>query len=127
MDAYKLEPLHYYTAPGVFWDAILKYSKLDSEHLINIDMHLFIEKAMRGGISMVSKRHTKANNPHSADYNPEKENKYIMHYDANNIYGWSMNQPLPYSCFKRLTKNDQKWQIQKGKGWILEVDLEYLK
>ena len=35
-------------------------------------MHLFIEKCMRDGISIVSKRHAKANNPHTADYNPEK-------------------------------------------------------
>ena len=94
-------------------------------------MHLYIEKGMRGGISMVSKRHAKANNPHLADYNPDKENNYIMYYDANNLYGWAMSQPLPYSDFKwcDMRQKDGKHVLKrpKGKGWILEVDLEYPK
>ena len=92
-------------------------------------MHLFIEKGMRGGISMVSKRHAKANNPHTADYNPENENNYIMYYHANSLYGWAMSQSRPYSDFKWKARNkDGKFdKRQKGKGWILEVDLEYPK
>lgn len=85
---------------------------------------------------MVSKRHAKANNPHLADYNPDKENNYIMYYDANNLYGWAMSQPLPYSGFKwcdinkSITKKSNgKYSLQKPKDkvWILEVDLEYPK
>ena len=29
MNTYKLDPLHYYTAPGLLWDALLKYTKID--------------------------------------------------------------------------------------------------
>ena len=76
-DSYKLDPLHYYTAPGLSWDALLKHTQIDLELLTDMDMHLFIEKSMRGGISMVSKRYAKANNPHTADYNPDKKNNYI--------------------------------------------------
>ena len=93
-------------------------------------MHLFIEKGMRGGISMVSKRHAKANIPHTADFNPDKENNYTMYYDANNLYGRAMIQPFPHSGFKWLTQNDRKngrFKRKNGKGWILEVDLEYSK
>ena len=67
MDAYKLDPLHYYTAPGLSWDALLKHTQINLELLTDIDVHLFIEKGMCVGISMVSKRHAKANNPHTAD------------------------------------------------------------
>ena len=84
---------------------------------------------MRGGISMVSKRHAKANNLLlrsnplcSTEYNPDKENNNIKYYDANNFYGWAMSQPLPYSDFKWLSVKVGK--RQKGKVWILEVDLE---
>ena len=86
---------------------------------------------MSGGISMVSKRHAKANNPHVAGYNPEEGDNYIMYYDANNLYGWAMSQSLPYSGFKwcdinkNITKKPNgKYLLQKpkGKGWILEVD-----
>ena len=90
MDAYKLNPLHYYTETGLSWDALLKQTKIDLELLTDIDMHLFKEKGMRGSLSIVSKRHTKSNNPHTADYNSEKENNYIIYYDANNLYGWAM-------------------------------------
>ena len=41
-----------------------------------------------------------------------------------------MNQPLPYSGFKWLTKNDQKngkFKSETGNGWIFGVDLEYPK
>ena len=122
MGAYGLDPLHYYTSPGLSWDSLLKYSEAQLELLTDTDMHLFIEKGMRGGISMVSKRYAKANNP-LTDYDPEKENNYIMYYDANNLYGWAMSQPLPYSGFKWV----KKWQERPGKGYILEVDLEYPK
>ena len=82
MDAYKLVPLHFYTAPCLSWDALFKQTKIDLELQTDIDMHQFIEKGMHGGISMESKNSSKANNPHTADYNPEKANNYIMYYDV---------------------------------------------
>ena len=128
MGSYKLDPLHYYTAPGLSWDALLKYTGINLELLIDIDMQKFIEKGMRGRISMVSKRHAKANNPHTADYDSKKDNNYIMYYDANNLYGWAMSQPLPCSGFKWKQRNkDGKYDRPKDKGHILEVDLEYPK
>ena len=57
MDAYKLDPLHYLTASGLSWDALLKYTQIHLELLTDIDMHLFIVKGMRGGIRMMSKRY----------------------------------------------------------------------
>ena len=116
MEAYKLDPLHYYTAPGLSWDALLKYTKIDLELLTDMDMYLFIEKGMRGGISMVSKRHAKANNPYTTDYDSKITNNYIMYYDANNLYGWAMSQPLPYSGFKWYDMTDKsKFKKPKDK------------
>ena len=56
---YGLDPAHYYTSPGLSWDALLKKTGVELELLTDYDQHLFIEKRMRGGISMVSKRHAK--------------------------------------------------------------------
>ena len=121
MNAYKLDPLHYYTAPGLFWDALLKYTGIELELLTDYDQHLFIEKRMHRGISMALKRHAKANNPGVPGYDPSEEHNYIMCYDANNLYGWAMSQPLPYSAFKWVDKPP----TEPGNGCILEVDLEY--
>ena len=63
MRQYGLDPAHYYTSPGLSWDALLKKTGVELELLMDYDQHLFIEKGMRGGISMVSKRYTRANNP----------------------------------------------------------------
>ena len=41
MNTYKLDPLYYYTAPGLSWDVLLKYTEIDLELLTDIDMHLF--------------------------------------------------------------------------------------
>ena len=49
---YNLDPCHYFSAPGLSWDAM---TKVELEKISNADMHLFIEKGMRGGISYINK------------------------------------------------------------------------
>jgi len=127
---YGLDPAHYYSAPGLSWDALLKKTGVELELLTDLDMHLFIERGMRGGISMVGKRHAKANNPLAEGYNPEEPTNYITYLDANNLYGWAMSLPLPKSKFhwKRVMPTEaqiMKLKQDAKKGWILEVDLEY--
>ena len=59
---------------------------------------------MRGGISYIAKRYSKANNKYMKCYDEYKENKFIMYLDANNLHGWAMSQYLPYSGFKWLNQ-----------------------
>ena len=128
---YGLDPAHYYTSPGLSWDALLKKTGVELELLTDYDQHLFIEKGMRGGISMVSKRHARANNPAVEGYDPEKPNSHILYLDDNNLYGWAMSQPLPTGGFRWVedctalagTIKDQP--ADGPEGFILEVDLEY--
>jgi len=54
LDKYGLDPAHYYSSPGFSWDALLKKTGVELELLADQDMHLFIERGIRGGISMVS-------------------------------------------------------------------------
>ena len=65
---YKLDPCHYMSSPGLSWDAMLKMTKINLEVISDIDMQLFIEKGMRGGISYIAHRHGKANNKYMKDY-----------------------------------------------------------
>ena len=74
---YGLDPALYYTSPGLSWDALLKKTGVELELLTDYDQHMFIEKGMGGGISMVSKRHAKANNPLVDGYDPEKPSSHI--------------------------------------------------
>ena len=59
---YKLDPCHYYTAPGLAWDACLKLTKQELQLLTDYDMLMMFEKGIRGGISHISKRYAEANN-----------------------------------------------------------------
>ena len=87
-----LDPANYYTSPGLSWDALLKKTKVKLELLTDYDMYLMIEKGLRGGISMVSERHAKANNPLVEGYDKSKNTPYIMYLDENNLYGFAMVQ-----------------------------------
>ena len=53
---YNLDPCHYFSAPGLSWDAMLKMTKTELETISDHDKYIFIEKGMRGGISSISKR-----------------------------------------------------------------------
>ena len=130
---YKLDPAHYYTSPGLAWDACLKETRQELQLLTDYDMLMMVEKGIRGGISHISKRYAEANNKYMKDYNPDKESVYIQYLDANNLYGWAMSQPLPTHGFKWM-KNLTKEKVIKilsrkdgQNGFIFEVDLNYPK
>ena len=117
--------------PGLSWDALLKKTGVELELLTDYDQHLFIEKGMRGGISMVSKRYAKANNPTGEGYDSSKPKSHILYLDANNLYGWAMSQPLPTGSFRwvdddaGLAETIADHPADSREGYILEVDLEY--
>ena len=126
-----LDPCHCFSAPGLGWDAMLKMTGIELEFIDDIDMYLFIEKGMRGGISYIAKRYSKANNKYVKNYDGGKETIYNMYFDANNLYGWAMTRYLPYGGFKWMIEEEiNNFDLNSiGKnslnGYILEVDLEY--
>ena len=126
IENYKLDPAHYYTAPGLAWDAALKVTGVNLELLSDVDMLLIVEKGIRGGVSMVSTRYSKANNKYMDDkFNRSEPSKYIQYLDANNLYGAAMSMKLPTCGFKWM--NDKKLLVWRKIPCILEVDLEYPK
>ena len=73
---YELDPAHFFTVPGMAWDAMLKMTGIKLELLEDVDMLLMIEKGIRGGISNAFKRYAKANNKFMKDFDPAEE-KFI--------------------------------------------------
>ena len=128
---YKLDPCHYFSSPGLSWDAMLKMTNIKLELMNDIDMFQFIEKGLRGGTAYIANRFGEANNKYMKTYNEKLPTKYIMYLDANNLYGWAMSQYLPTGNFKWLSQkqikktNLGKYTENSDKGLILEVDLEY--
>ena len=131
MQHYKLDPCHYFTSPGLSWDAILKMVDIKLTLIVDINMFQFIEKGLRGGVSYIANRYGKANNKYMKEYDEKAPSKYIMYLDANNLYGWAMSQYLPTGGFKWLSQkqidkiNLGTYTDDSKKGLILEVDLEY--
>ena len=126
LENYKIDPAYYFTSPGLFWDAMLKETKVELELLSDIDQYYFFKRMIRGGISNVSNRYAEANNIYMGDlYDPKKENSHIVYFDANNLYGFIMMQKLPYGGFKWMTEEElENW---KEIPCVIEVDLEYPK
>ena len=131
---YKLDPVYYFTTPGLAWDACLKMTGIQLELLSDVNMLLMFEKGIRGGISIISNRYGEANNKYMKGYNKNKPSKYLMYVDANNLYGCGMSEKLPTHGFKWLTSgemenlfNNQIAQVWEKIPCILEVDLTYPK
>ena len=58
-----LDPIHYYSLPGLSWDAMLKYTCVELELITDPDMHLMVEKSMRGDISNICHRYATSKMP----------------------------------------------------------------
>ena len=122
LENYKLDPAHYFTTPSLSRDAALKVTDVNLELLSDVDMLLMVEKGVRGGVSMISNRYSKANNKYM-EFNPSEPSKYIQYLDANNLYGGAMSMKLPTHGFKWM--NDNELRVWRKIPCILEVDLEY--
>lgn len=83
---YQLDPAHYYTSPGLSFDAMLKHTGVEIELQTDIEKFIFCERGIRGGISQCSKRYIKPNNPFMPKYDPEKEIIYGMFLDREYFF-----------------------------------------
>ena len=84
---YKLDPVDFYTAPGLAWQALLKTAAGNCENeigrkdcelctyefrlefLLDINMLLMVKKGIRSGITQAVKRYVKANDKYMNDLN----------------------------------------------------------
>ena len=131
LNYYKLDPAHYYTSPGLAWDAMLKMIGVKLELMKQREMHDIVEKGIRGGMCCISHKYAKANNPYIPDYDLSEPTSYILYLDMNNLYGTAMSEPLPRCDFKLLSKDEassidfMSISDDAPTGYIFEVDLDY--
>ena len=104
---YGLDPCHYFSSPGLSWDAMLKMTGVKLEKISNIEKYLLFEEVLKGGVSYITKRYAKANNKYMKNYDPKKLSEFIIYLDMNNLYGWAMSEYLTYGGFKWLKNFDE--------------------
>jgi hypothetical protein len=74
MKHFKIDPCHCYSAPGLTWQAGLKYTNAKLDLLPDIDSIIFFENCIRGGISgIMGSRYALANDEYK-----------LLYIDANN-------------------------------------------
>ena len=85
---------------------------------------------MRGGVSYISKRYSKANNKYLKSYDTKQESKHMIYFDTNSLNGCAISKFLPTSDFKWIDPKDfdsNKYSSDSSTDCVLEVLLEYSK
>ena len=119
VNEFGINPLYCVSLPGYTWQCGLKYTGINVQTLQGNDMILLLENDIRGGVGSVM----------GDRYVISDENKKILYIDANNLYGHSMCEPLPYDeiKFDRDIKLEDILNTLDDSdiGYITEVDLKY--
>ena len=133
LENYELDPAHFVSLPGLSWQACLKKINVELELITDYDMLLMIEDGIRGGICHAIQRYAKANNKYMIDYDKNKKSSFIQYLDANNLYGKAMTEKLPvrgFKCMDDISRMGEdfvrSYDKNNIKGYILEVDVDYL-
>ena len=117
------------TAPALSWDVKLNITKVGLEPIADFDMYLFFEKGIRGGVSYISKKYSKANNKYLKPYDPKQESSDIIYLDANNLYGHVMFKFFPTSGFKWIDPKEFDFNIVQKVAFlklILNIQKNYV-
>jgi hypothetical protein len=116
--SYLLDPLHFLTAPGLTWQAMLFHLYRSEaypvllENISDIDMLYMIQAGVRGGLCQVMIPYAKANIPFRDDFDPDERPSLIFYWDANNLYGWAMSQYLPIDNFRWILNDSLRAYYQ---------------
>ena len=70
----------------------VKKIKVWLELLIDINMLLFIEEGISGGISPTIHWYEGANDKYIKAFDKNKDTLYLMYWDSNNLYSWAMSR-----------------------------------
>ena len=119
VNQYDINPLYCVSLPGYTRQCGMKYTGINLQTLQDKDMILLLENNIRVGISSVM----------GDRYIKSDDNKKILYIDANNLYGHSMSQYLPYDEIKFDNNINLEDIINTSDdndiGYFVEVALKY--
>ena len=119
---YELDPAHYVSASQLSWDAMLKQTRDQLELITDPEMYRMFANSMHGGICMISRRYSKANNKYMGTLiDPTKAKIYISNQEANKLYGKARSYPMPRSGFTWLT--EEQWSTT---NWVAQREDQYI-
>lgn len=135
MSNYNLEVCKYFSIASYSWDAMLLITKVELELMTCAEQVEFIQKGIRGGITVVNQRYRKANNRDMKDFNPNLPECDLRMYDANSLYPSCMVMNIPTKDFEFVSPSNLKSEYDmamkatddSSKGWIFEVTLSVPK
>lgn len=130
LENYNLDPAYYLSLPQMAASAFKLQLMRDNRkgipkycHLLSDPaMYKFFKDGMRGGISCISTRYARANNPYMHDFDPTKPISYILYLDANNLYGLAQTMPLPISNFEWMDRSLFDKSAEELTEWILSTN-----
>ena len=130
MKVYQLDPVHFFSAPNLSWEAMLITTRASLGLLNDIDMLLFFERSIRGGINGIGElRHFQANNKDMESFDPSKPSVYGAFYDVTSLYAGTMQQTLPldsYEWNEKVTLEQVLTTADDAEfGFFVEVDICY--
>ena len=130
LHVYRLDPTHFYSTPNLSWESMLISTRFKLGLLQDIDMLLFFERGIRGGINGVGElRHFTANNAHLDNFDPRQKTTFGAFYAVTSLYAATMQKMMPldnYRCNTEITI-EQILQTSENSsvGYFVEVDLKY--
>ena len=77
------------------------------------------------------RKHGIADNKYLPTYDKTKKSAFLQYLDANNLYGYAINQKLPLDGYKwadvSIFTDDfvKNYDVNGDKWYLLEVDIEY--
>ncbi len=146
-DAFQVDICQYLSVPHVAMDVMLKYTEAEFELVTDPEMADLLRKNIRGGLSFAAKRYSDPRR--ETDNQPPSNHSQrwaklngcnvgggggcLLYIDLNNLYGWSMMEPLPVDGFRWMTDSELRKfdfdnmppDVDGGPGFFFEVDLSY--
>ena len=109
-EKYSLDLAYFVSLPSFAYQAFLKQSGVEIDHIYTHEIYNLIRKNLVGGFSGVMKQKFTANNKHiNANFDPIREaSSYLLYLDFNSLYPTVMRMKLPQGGIRKLGEDEHR-------------------